>query len=132
MTTNVTVLYDSLCPVCRREVRLLSHFNRRGVLRLIDITAASFKPSEFGLTIEECIGSLRGFDAAGRPLEGMETIRAMYSAVGLGWVMIWTKLPLVSPVCNAGYRLFAHWRPRFSRFDPASCDESRCLPKKTK
>ena len=136
MARTTTVLYDSLCPVCRREVGLLARFDRGGMLRLVDITSEEFDPADFGLTMEECIGAMHGFDPDGRPLEGMDTIRAMYAAVGLGWLMAWTKLPLLSLVCDAGYRLFARWRPRFSDFDPSPgagrcrIDRGPCRPDK--
>ncbi len=96
---KVTVLYDSLCPVCRREITFLRIAGRGNGLRFIDIADANFRPDEFGLTMQQCIGSLRGFDVDGRPIEGMDTIRAMYNAVGLGWLMRWTKLPIVAPLC---------------------------------
>lgn len=129
MQQPMTVLYDSLCPVCSREVRLLKHFDRKDNLNAIDIAAAEFDPSLYGLSLEECVGSLRGIDASGRPLDGMNTIRAMYAAVGLAWLMRWTSLPLIRQICDLGYRLFARVRPAFSSFKPGQCDTNRCRPK---
>jgi predicted DCC family thiol-disulfide oxidoreductase YuxK len=127
METQVTVLYDSLCPVCKREVDFLQYFGRkRNALKLVDITGADFKPENYGLTLDEAIGSLHGFGRDGKRIEGMDTIRAMYDAVGLGWVMGWTKLPLVSSVCDRAYSVFAHYRPRFSGFKPDRCAADRC------
>ncbi len=126
MNSPVTVLYDSLCPVCRNEVAFLSFAGRRNGLKLVDIAANGFMPEDFGLTMEECVGSLRGFDSEGRPLAGMDTIRAMYQAVGLGWLMNWTKIPGLSWFCDRGYTIFAHYRPRFSKFKPDDCVANRC------
>lgn len=132
MSPQVTVLYDSLCPVCRKEVAFLRFAGRRNGLNLVDIAADGFKPEDFGLTMEQCVGSLRGLDSEGRALEGMDTIRAMYQGVGLGWLMSWTKIPLLSWFCDRGYAIFAHYRPRFSAFRPEECStspESRCKVK---
>jgi predicted DCC family thiol-disulfide oxidoreductase YuxK len=126
MNSDVTVLYDSLCPVCRSEVAFLRLAGRRNGLKLVDISAAEFRPEEFGLTMDECVGSLRGFDSIGRPLAGMDTIRAMYDAVGLGWLMRWSNIPGLSWCCDRAYELFAHFRPRFSAFKPDECAANRC------
>lgn len=127
MENQVTVLYDSLCPVCKREVDFLQFAGRkRNGLKLVDIASADFKPETYGLTMDEAVGSLHGFDRDGKPIDGMDTIRAMYEAVGLGWAMGWTKLPLISSICNKAYSVFAHYRPRFSRFKPESCAADRC------
>jgi len=126
MNPAATVLYDSLCPVCRREVAFLQFAGRTEALRLVDISSPEFKPEEYGLTMAECVGSLRGLDSAGRPLVGMDTIRAMYGAAGMGWLMSWTKWPPFAPVCDAAYAAFARVRPRFSKFRPKGCDSDRC------
>lgn len=127
MEKQVTVLYDSLCPVCRREVDFLQYAGRkRNALNLIDIARADFKPEAYGLTMDEAVGSLHGFDRDGKPISGMDTIRAMYEAVGLGWIMSWTKLPIVSSICNRAYSVFAHYRPRFSGFKPDRCETDHC------
>jgi predicted DCC family thiol-disulfide oxidoreductase YuxK len=127
MEKQVTVLYDSLCPVCKREVDFLQFAGRkRNGLKLVDIASADFKPEAYGLTMDEAIGSLHGFDSDGKPIDGMDTVRAMYAAVGLGWAMSWTKLPLISSICNKAYSVFAHYRPRFSGFKPDQCETDRC------
>jgi predicted DCC family thiol-disulfide oxidoreductase YuxK len=125
-----TILYDSLCPVCRREMQFLSLVGRADSLLLVDIADPSFRPEDYGLTINDCVGSLRGFSADGGALDGMDTIRAMYEAAGLGWLMSWTKLPIISAICDRGYKLFARYRPRFSSFKPDLCETDRCAPKK--
>ena len=123
---EVTVLYDSLCPVCRREVDLLRKFNRRGRLGLIDITAPDFSPEDFNLTMAQCVGSLHAIDDKGTILKGMSTIRAMYRAVGLGWVMAWTGVWPFRPIADLGYQVFARIRPRFSGFNPQCDTDGRC------
>ena len=123
---EVTVLYDSLCPVCRREVNLLRKFNGRGRLGLVDITAPDFDPEVYNLTMAQCVGSLHAIDARGAILQGMDTIRAMYRAVGLGWVMSWTGIWPFRPIADIGYRIFARVRPRFSGFNPQCDADGRC------
>ena len=128
--STVTVLFDSLCPVCSSEVRLLKRFDGNDNLKMVDIAAKDFDPSRYGLSVEECVGSMRGIDASGKALDGMDTIRAMYSAVGLGWLMTWTRMPIIRRVCDWGSLLFAKIRPRISSFDPSQCDTDRCRLKR--
>jgi predicted DCC family thiol-disulfide oxidoreductase YuxK len=110
-------------------MQFLRLVGRKDGLKLVDMAEASFDPQKFGLTMEQCVGSLRGFDSEGRPLDGVDSIRAMYEAVGLGWLMSWTKIPVVSSLSNKAYELFAHYRPRFSAFKPQSCETDRCQTK---
>jgi len=124
--TEVTVLYDSLCPVCRREVNLLKRFDRRGRLGLIDIASPNFNPEDFNLTMAECVGSLHALDASGKVIRGMDTIRAMYRAAGLGWVMSWTAVWPFRPLADIGYSVFARVRPTFSGFKPQCDSDGRC------
>lgn len=126
MTQALTVLYDSLCPVCRREVNLLRLVDRQKNLAVVDIAAVDFDPKPYGLTLEQCIGSLHAVDAAGKILEGMDTIRAMYQVAGIGWVMGWTSWQPFRSISDAAYAGFAKIRPRFSRFRPGACHSERC------
>lgn len=123
---EVTVLYDSLCPVCRREVNVLKRFDRQGRLGLVDIAAPDFRAEDFNLTMAQCVGSLHAIDARGNVIHGMDTIRAMYRAAGLGWVMSWTALWPFKPLADIGYKIFARIRPTFSGFKPQCDSDGRC------
>ena len=39
--TRVTVWFDGACPLCRREIALMRRLDRRGALRLIDVSGAN-------------------------------------------------------------------------------------------
>jgi predicted DCC family thiol-disulfide oxidoreductase YuxK len=39
--TLVTVWFDGACPLCRREIALMRRLDRRGALRLIDVSGAT-------------------------------------------------------------------------------------------
>jgi predicted DCC family thiol-disulfide oxidoreductase YuxK len=36
MTEQVTVWFDSQCPLCRREIALMRRLDRRGAIRFVD------------------------------------------------------------------------------------------------
>ena len=121
----LTLLYDGLCPVCSREIALLRRLDRHRRLAFEDIAADAFDPSRYGLTMDEVIGSMHARRSDGTIVTGMEVFRLAYDAVGMGWMLAPTAWPLLRPIADAGYRLFARIRPRLSSLD-ATCDDGRC------
>ena len=89
------LLYDGQCPFCRREVEWLRRRDRDGNLALEDIADPGFDPAQYGLTREEVMGVLHGVLPDGRVVRRVEAIRQAYRAVGLGWLVAPTRLPLV-------------------------------------
>lgn len=122
----LTLLYDSLCPMCAAEVAFMRRLNRRGALQFEDIAAPEFDASRYGLTLEAVIGSMHAVEASGRVVEGLEVFREAYARLGLGWIVAPTRWPLIRPIAEAAYRAFAAVRPRLSRFKPDACDNGRC------
>ena len=61
----------------------------------------------------------------GRVVEGMEVLRRVYAAVGLGWLLAPTRWPILRGLADAAYRLFARNRLRWTgRAD--ACVDDRC------
>lgn len=120
------MLYDGLCPVCALEVRLLRRRNALGRLAFEDIAAPEFDPAQYGLTIDDVVGSMHAVRRDGSILRGPDVFLEAYRHVGLRWLAALLGNRLTRPLVNVGYRVFAAVRPRFSRFDPASCPAGRC------
>ena len=109
--TEVVVFYDGDCPLCMREVAMLERLDRgRGQLGLIDIAAPDFDARSYGLDQDTLMGEIHAFTPDGRLVRGMEVFRRAYGAVGLGWVLGFTRWPGVSQVADAAYRWFAKRR----------------------
>lgn len=108
------MLYDGLCPICAAEVRWLKSLKRADRVRFEDIAEPGFDPASYGLTMEEVIGSIHGQDHQGRVLKGIDLFMVIYPELGIGWLINWAKWPLLRPVAEAGYRVFARIRPKFS------------------
>ena len=120
------VLYDGECPFCRIEAKWLSSLGRDGQLIVEDIAAPDFDGAKYGVTFSELMGTLHGVYPDGSKTLGMETFRAAYRAVGLGWLLAPTGWPLTRPVFDFLYMLFARNRVRMGGLLGRSCDSGRC------
>ena len=120
------VLFDGECPFCRLEARWLGRLGRDGRLVVEDIAAPGFDPGRYGRTLPELMGSLHGVFPDGRQTLGMETFRQAYRAVGLGWVLAPTRWPVLRPITDALYVLFARYRVRLGRAFGRGCAGDRC------
>ena len=68
-----------------------------------DIAAVGFDPARYGLTRGEVTASLHGILPDGHVVRGLEAIRKAYQAVGLGWLVAPTRLPIVHGALNVMY-----------------------------
>ena len=120
------VLYDGECPFCMLEVRWMKKINRVGRLSLEDIAGPGFDPSKYGTTLDSLMGSIHGFFPDGRMVQGMETFRQAYRALGIGWVIAPTGWPVFRPIFDLLYVAFARSRVRLGGLFGRSCESGRC------
>ncbi|MEM7167254.1 MAG: DUF393 domain-containing protein [Planctomycetota bacterium] len=111
---TMQVYYDGDCPLCRREIDWLAKRNRKAMLTFVDIAGADFDAALVGKSHEELMGQLHARTADGQWLVGVEVFRRMYSAVGLGFLTSWTRLPIARWVADRAYALFARNRLRWT------------------
>lgn len=105
------ILIDGGCALCAREATLLEKLDReRGRLVMENIADPDFDPSRYGKTYEQVMAHIHGVLPDGTVIEGMEVFRRAYAAVGWGWLLAPTALPVLRPVFDALYRLFARIR----------------------
>lgn len=126
---RVKLLYDGECPFCRREVAWLKRRDRHGRLALEDISALGFDPAHYGLSWAEVRGVLHGVLPDGRVVRRVEAIREAYRAVGLGWLMVPTRLPVVSWFLDRAYGAFARNRNWLGGLVDPSCKSVACAVK---
>lgn len=130
---DVTLLIDGQCSVCAKEVRLLRWLDRgRGRLAFVDISSPTFAAAEFGLTLDRAMAEMHAFGSDGALITGMEVFRRAYRAVGWGWVWAPTGWPVLRPLFDAMYRVFARNRVRwFSRCEGGVCGIRAARPAST-
>jgi predicted DCC family thiol-disulfide oxidoreductase YuxK len=120
------LLYDRDCPFCRREVRWLQRWNRRGHLEFEDVASPEFDASRYGKTREELLGVIHGVCSDGRIVSKVEVFRQAYRAVGLGWLLAPTGWPVLRWTFDFLYSVFARYRVRLGRVFGRSCTSGTC------
>lgn len=125
-TWKFRILYDRECPLCRTEVHWLLARCKDGGLQAEDISAPDFDPARYGVTRAAVIAELHGVLPDGTVTRGMESVRRSWQAAGLGGWIAWTRWPLLRPLADFGYRLFARHRIRVGRLFGRRCDSTHC------
>lgn len=108
-------LYDRNCRVCRLEMDELRERDAASKLRFIDISAEGFDAAAWGATPAQLDALLHAVDAQGRTHRGVQALRLAYAAVGRGALWAPTGWPLLRPLFEAAYAVFARHRYRISR-----------------
>ncbi|ASC70714.1 hypothetical protein XM38_016590 [Halomicronema hongdechloris C2206] len=113
---QIKLLYDGNCPLCMREVNFLRRRDGgRGLVAFVDIAADDYCPEEHGgIDFETAMGRIHAVRADGTVIKNVEVFRQVYDVLGLGWVYAATRWPLIGPVVDWLYGLWADWRLRLT------------------
>ena len=117
----LTLLYDGGCPLCLREVELLGRKDRqrhgeRLKLAFVDIDQPEYNPDSYaGISYREAMGRIHAIDASGAVLRDVDVFRRAYDLIGMGWLYAPTQWPLLRPLTNLTYGIWADMRLRITR-----------------
>ena len=106
------LLYDGDCPLCLREVKFLQRRDgNRGRIAFVNIADPNYNPEEnAGISFEQAMGRIHAIAADGAILTDLEVFRQLYRAIGLGWIYAPTTWPLLRPLTDRIYDLWASVR----------------------
>jgi predicted DCC family thiol-disulfide oxidoreductase YuxK len=120
---TVEVFYDGDCPLCMREIRMLMRRDTRGRIRFTNIADDGFDAAAAGFDRATLMGKIHGRLPSGETIEGVEVFRQLYAAVGFERLVAASRVPGVSQLLDAGYRIFAKNRLRLTgRCESGTCD----------
>lgn len=111
---TIEVFFDGGCPLCVREIGLLRRWDRHHRIQFTDIDAPDFSAESLGTTYEDLMSRIQGRLADGTWIEGVEVFRQLYTAVGFGPLVWFTRWPVISQLLTLGYRVFAKNRLRLT------------------
>lgn len=118
---ELTLLYDGGCPLCLREVtflrqRDLSRNSHQPRLAFVDIDAADYDPAcHSGISYREAMGRIHAIRADGSVVRDVAVFRSAYELIGLGWLYAPTSWPVIGPIADGLYKLWARWRLPLTR-----------------
>lgn len=108
------VLYDGWCSVCSGIADRLRTLDRgRGRLKLVDLRTDDTLLKEHDLEPKEIRRVMHAITPDGRVCTAMDAVRQTMRAANRGWLIAWTRLPIVSWLCDRFYLWFANNRLRF-------------------
>ncbi|MDF3066467.1 MAG: hypothetical protein K0R38_2068 [Polyangiaceae bacterium] len=121
---DVEVFFDGDCPLCVREIRLLTRLDAKGRrIRFTDIQAPGFDVAELGISYRALMDRIHARLPSGELVTGVEVFRRLYAAVGFKRLVALSRLPVVSHLLDASYSLFAKNRLRLTgRCTPELCE----------
>lgn len=112
MAEDVTVWFDSSCPLCQREIALMRRLDRRGAIRFVD---ACDPNSSCPIDRADILARFHA-EESGRLLSGAAAFAAMWRAIPalrpLGLLAGWKP---AAPIFESAYRRFLRVRPRLQR-----------------
>ncbi|PSR17157.1 thiol-disulfide oxidoreductase [filamentous cyanobacterium CCP3] len=109
---KIKLLYDGDCPLCLREVNFLQKKDGgRGLVAFTDIAAADYSPADNGgVDFATAMGRIHAVKPDGTVIKNVEVFRQVYAALGIGWIYAPTGWPIVSPLVDWIYGIWANWR----------------------
>lgn len=117
---DLTILYDGGCPLCRREVTFLQRRDqaRHGDehrLAFVDIDRPDYDPAAHqDISYSEAMGRIHGVTVQGVILRDLAVFHHAYALIDLGWLYAPTRWPLIGPLAEAAYGVWARFRLRLT------------------
>ncbi|MCD8485433.1 MAG: DUF393 domain-containing protein [Desertifilum sp.] len=127
-TWQIKLLYDGECPLCVREVNFLRKRDAgRGLVAFVDIASDRYNPQDNGgVDFETAMGRIHAVLPDGSTIKNIEVFRQVYEILGMGWVYAATRWPIIGPVVDWLYELWADWRLALTgRPDLATISQNR-------
>ncbi|NJN71524.1 MAG: DUF393 domain-containing protein [Limnothrix sp. RL_2_0] len=109
---KVSLLYDSACPLCMREVNFLQRKdNGRDLVKFVDVASDDYRPEDYaGITFKAAMERIHAVCADGTVLTNVAVFRYVYEVLGMGWVYGITKIPVIGKIVDAVYGIWAKYR----------------------
>ncbi|NMF85735.1 DUF393 domain-containing protein [Nodosilinea sp. P-1105] len=109
---QIKLLYDGDCPLCMREVNFLRQKDQgRGLVAFTDIADEAYDPAENGgVDFATAMGRIHAVLPDGTVVNNVEVFRRVYDVLGMGWIYAPTRWPILGPLVNWLYGLWADWR----------------------
>lgn len=111
---ELTIFYDSSCPLCVAEMNKLKRWDRNRAINFISLHDDDLLQVYPELDIAEAMTILQGRLSNGKYIEGLDVTHKAWSLVGKGFYTSVLRWPLLKHFFDICYRIFAKHRYRLS------------------
>jgi predicted DCC family thiol-disulfide oxidoreductase YuxK len=111
-TWKINLLYDGDCPLCLWEVEALKRKDKgRELVKFTNIADEDYAAADNGgVDYATAMGRIHAVLADGTVINNLEVFRQVYQVLGVGWLYAPTGWPLLGPLVDWAYGLWAQWR----------------------
>jgi predicted DCC family thiol-disulfide oxidoreductase YuxK len=110
----LTVFFDGACPICYREIALMRRLDKHRLLTFCDFSRPDYDPASIDISPAELGRIIHARWGEGTIITGVDVFRAMWEAVGLGFLARLSRLSLIEPLVVRAYAWFARNRLRLT------------------
>jgi predicted DCC family thiol-disulfide oxidoreductase YuxK len=111
-SSELTVWYDGACPLCRREMKLMSRLDQRRAISFVDLAAT---PSVLPAPRANLLSQLHVREN-GELMSGASAFAALWRAVPLLRPLgLLARIPVVLALLERAYGAFLRVRPKLQR-----------------
>ena len=132
----LTLYFDGDCPLCAREIKILSRHSTARNLLFVDISSFEFDAKTLGYTLKEMQSSLHARFSDGIWVTGLDATLWSWRAAGLGFWATPLTWRVLRPLFALGYILFCRLRPHLAWLPHPDggrrCLGNRCLAQESK
>jgi predicted DCC family thiol-disulfide oxidoreductase YuxK len=112
---SLTIYYDGECPLCLAEIHFLKSRNALGLIDFVDVSAPQYDEVSHQLSCQLALATMQGRLADGTQLEGIPVFAEAYKRANLPMLAWLFTRPLLTPILNASYYVFAKYRHSISK-----------------
>ena len=106
--TNLKLLYDGKCPICKREICILQKRDSQTKIKFIDINSKDFSSFENNnIDYNTAMSQIHAIDGEGNLLVGIPVFATLYARCQLLITSTLLRIPFIKMVLKPLYTLFA-------------------------
>lgn len=109
VTWKIKYLYDGDCPMCLSLMTVLKRQdNNRGLIQFVNIADPDYNPrNHMGVLYDDAMETIHGIYPDGSLIQGTKALKALFTAVGLGWAVSISDLPFFAMLVDLLYNFLS-------------------------
>ncbi|MBF9000284.1 MULTISPECIES: thiol-disulfide oxidoreductase DCC family protein [Vibrio] len=125
---KLTLFFDGTCPLCVKEMTALTQHDSKKQIKIVDIYSDEFVQYPM-IDAEKANNILHALDNNQQLYLGLDATYQAWKLAGKGWLYAPLRWPIIKPIADIGYLLFARNRYKFSYWltGKSRCSNNQCM-----